>query len=146
MPHTICNGPFCWVRPSIRQLGPRGSVGYLSIISPANIASSNSRIWIFRCLSRSVWVKEILYLLFLTFSLMSLISILERQSTGIWSPDIMADSASLKQMLVTLKASLMGQMALCSPALNLNPLKYAINYSGKCASCRGTRDKVAALE
>jgi hypothetical protein len=67
-----------------------------------NIASSNSRISIFRCLSRSVWVKEILYLLFLTFSLMSLISILEHQFMGMQSPDIMADSIEAKQMLFTL--------------------------------------------
>ena len=100
MPHTICNGLFRWVCPSMRQLGPRGSAGYISIISPVTIASSDSRIPILRCLSRSVWVKEILYLLFLTFSLMSSISILELQYMGIQSPDIMADSADLKQMLV----------------------------------------------
>jgi len=71
-----------------------------------NIASSNSRISIFRCLSRSVWVKEILYLLFLTFSLMLLISILEHQFVGIQSADIMADFVDAKQMLLALDSKL----------------------------------------
>jgi len=47
-----------------------------------------------------VWVKEILYLLFLTFSLISLISILEHRFVGIQSPEIMADSTEAKQVLV----------------------------------------------
>ena len=45
-------------------------------------------------------------MLFLTFSLMSSISILEQQFMGIQSPDIIADSTDTKQMLLTLNGKL----------------------------------------
>ena len=51
-------------------------------------------------------MKEILYSLVLTFSLMALISILEHQFMGIQFPDIMADSIDAKQMLVILNSKL----------------------------------------
>jgi hypothetical protein len=67
-------------------------------------------------------------LLFPTFFLMSLISILEHQFMGIQSPDIMADSADTKQMLVTSNSELDWPNSLYSSHFELDLAEYLIHW------------------